>query len=536
MNASSRRFTPLTVLTALTMTATAADHTIRPGPSAIAQAIASAAEGDVLVLQPGVYRERVRIEKQLTLRAMPGAIVEGAEELRADWKPDGDGIFTASQKSRPDGLLVDGRFIAEIRFDRAQTKGEWHWRTLLATGPPLSGFTQIRALWMYHPQEQRIYVRFENGTSPEKRAMASVPSNEPLLTIAKASGVVVDGVNFVQGATAVSITDGASDAVVRRCTVTSYEGTGIVLTGGAARCTVEDCTITRGALEEWQPSAEHSRPNYEIWKIHKDVGRYDRVGIEIIRAGAGNRILRNNLDRTFDGICLGDYKTESLDKPLTDPAHGRGTEIAENVIENTRDSGIELGTGCTDVNVHHNVLRRTHGGLRFKVPRIGPVFIHHNRLIDGAPFNIWFSMDASPAEGYVYHNTIVRGNTAVVVFSSFNAKREFGGPKWHFLNNLVLTKEGFFDGYRNTPAPDFTATHNVVTGARMPWPGDKSRDIGSRYGVAIQHDANGKPAIGSAASNAGLDASTYFHGKPLPGCERGYFKGEAPDAGADEVE
>ena len=536
MSTAALRIVSLTIFAALGLFAQAAEIVVRPGSSAIGQAIGRAAEGDVLVLEPGLYRERVRIEKRLTLRALPGAIVDGAEALRADWKAEGDGVFTAAQKSRPEGLLVDGRFVAEVRYDRAQTKGEWHWRTLLAKGPPLSAFTQIRALWMYHPEEQRIYVRLEHGVSPEKLALACVPSGEPLLTIAKTSGVTVEGLTFAHGATAVAITDGATEAIVRRCNVISYEGTGIVLTGGAARCTVEDCTITRGAFEEWQPSAEHSRPNYEIWRIHKEVGRSDRVGIEIIRAGADNKILRNKLDRTFDGICLGDYKTESLDKLLTDPAHGRGTEIAENVIENTRDSGIELGVGCTDVNVHHNVLRRTHGGLRFKVPRIGPVFIHHNRLIDGAPFNIWFSMDASPAEGYVYHNTIVGGTTAAVVFSSFNARRDFGAPKWHFLNNLVLTKEGFFDGYRNTPAPDFTATHNVVTGARMPWPGDKSRDIGSRYEVAIPCDANGKPAPGSAAANAGLDASTYLHGKPLPGCEPGYFKGKAPDAGADEVE
>ena len=61
------------------------------------------------------------------------------------------------------------------------------------------------------------------------------------------------------------------------------------------------------------------------------------------------------------------------------------------------------------MRVHHNVLRKTHGGLRFKLPRIGPVFIYRNVLIDGTPFNIWYSMDDSPAEGYVYHNTIVGG-------------------------------------------------------------------------------------------------------------------------------
>jgi hypothetical protein len=527
------------VLIILTATVPAAEIAVKPGTSAIAEAVSRAANGDTLVLQPGVYREHVRIEKRLTLRASPGAVMDGAADLRAEWSPAGAGlenVFTTPLKTRPDGLLADGRFIAELRFDRAQSAGDWHWRTLLAKGPPLSGFTQIRALWMYHPKEQRIYARFENGAAPDRLALSWLPSAAPLLTITKASGVVVEGITFAHGSSAVVLTDGATDAVVRRCKVTSYEGTGIVLTGGAARCTVEDCEIARGSFEEWQPSLEHNRANYEIWKIHKDTGRQDRVGIEIIRAGAGNKILRNKLDRTFDGICLADYKTESLDKPLTDPDHGRDTEIAGNIIENTRDSGIELGVGCTNVNVHHNTLRRTHGGLRFKVPRIGPVFIHHNRLIDGAPFGIWFSMDASPAEGYVYHNTIVGGYCAALVFSSFNSKRDFGAPQWHFLNNLVLSKEGFFDGYRNTPAPDFTAAHNVTTGERMPWPRDKTRDRGSLYGVKITHDADGRPAPGSAAADAGLDLSTYLKGKPLPGCEQGHFKGKAPDAGADEIE
>ena len=363
---------------------------------------------------------------------------------------------------------------------------------------------------MYHPGEKKIYARFENKASPDELALSWLPSGKALLTIAKASGVVVDGVVFAHGSTAIVITDQAADVVVRRCKVNSYEGAGIVLTGRASHCTVEDCEITRGAFEGWQPSAGHDRANYEIWRIHKDVGRYDRVGIELFRAGAGNRIVRNRLDRVFDGICLGDSSCESLDKPLPDPEHGRGTEIAENVIENTRDSGIELGVGCVDVNVHHNTLRRTHGGLRFKVPRIGPVFIHHNRLIDGAPFNIWFSMDASPAEGYVYHNTIIGGGSAALVFSSFNAKRDFGAPKWHFLNKPVLNKEGFFEGSRGTPAADFTASHNVT-------------------------DAEGKLAPGSAARDAGIDLSTYRNGQPLPGCETGYFKGKAPDAGADEA-
>jgi hypothetical protein len=497
----------------LLSTVSGAELSVSPGDQALAKAIDRAEEGDTLSVQPGVYRETIRIEKSLTLRALPGAVLDGATQFRAEWSTSGDGVFTTPLKKRPFGLLADGKFIAEIRYDRAKGKGDWNWQTLLSKGPPLSGFEQIRALWMYHPDEGKLYARFEGGAAPAGLSLHIVQSDAALLTVAKASGVVVEGFTFAHGSEAIVVEGGAAGTIIRHCKITSFERTGVVITGAASGCTVEDCDITRGALEEWQPSAEHSRPNYEIWRIHKEVGLYDRVGIELFRAGSDNRILRNHLDRVFDGICVGDYKCESLDKPLTDPDHGRGTEIAANVIENTRDSGIELGVGCIDVNVHHNTLRRTHGGLRFKVPRIGPVFIHHNRLMDGSPFNIWFSMDASLAEGYVYHNTINGGGSAALAFSSFNAQRDFAAPKWHFVNNLVISKEGFFEQRPKTPKPDFEASHNVVT-----------------QGLA----GTDEPPGNSAAVDAGLDLSTYRAGQPLPGCEPGYFKGKAPDAGADE--
>ncbi|MGV3659330.1 MAG: right-handed parallel beta-helix repeat-containing protein [Prosthecobacter sp.] len=504
---ASRRVTLLSLAVLSWTTATAAELQVQPGDESLAKAIAGAQENDTLVLQPGVYRERVRVDKTLTLRGEKGAMLDGSSALKAEWSVvDGmSGVFTAPSEKRPEGLLVDGKFIAEIRFDRAEESGEWNWRTLLAQGTPLSKFEQVRALWMYHPKEKTIYLRLENGGSPAKAKLSAVMSGKALIEIA-APGVVVEGLSLAAGVDALALREGAKDCVIRRCKVTSYEGTGIMITGGASNCAVEECEITRGALEEWQPTEKNRRENYEIWRIHKDVGKYDRVGIELNRAGVGNRILRNKIDRTFDGICLGDYRAESLDKPAADPDHGRGTEIAANIIENTRDSGIELGVGCVDVNVHHNTLRRTHGGLRFKVPRVGPVFVHHNHLIDGTPFNIWFSMDAAPAEGYIYHNTIKGGADAAFVYSSFNANRDFATPKWHLLNNLALgVKDGFFDQRKGTPPRDFTESHNVTT--------DDS----------------------SAATDAGLDLSTYRKGRPLPGCEPGYFKGKAPDAGADEV-
>lgn len=524
---------------AFTYAGQAAEITVKPGPGVLEAAIEKAQAGDVLTLAPGIWRAHAELTKPLTLKGSPGTVLDGSEPFSAPWTPEGDsGIYVTSLKKRPYGLLVDGKFIAEVRLDRAKEKGDWHWRTLLEKGTPLSGFDQIRALWVYHAKEQKLYARFENKTAPQDLKLALVTTTDPLIHVTQTRDVKIEGLEFRGGFRAVHFDEGATECTLSRCRITSYESEGVWLTDGASRCVVEDCDITRGSLEDWAPSREHSRANYEIWRIHKDVGNYDRVGIDLTRAGAGNRLLRNHLHRTFDGITVGDSDAESLDIPLPDPNHGRDTEIAENLIEDTRDSGIELGVGAINVQVHHNTLLRTHGGLRFKLPRIGPVFIHHNRLINGSPFNIWFSMDSSPAEGYVYHNTIVGGDPAVVL-SSFNSEkfRDFTAPKWHFVNNLVLGKEGFFERYRKAPEADFITSHNVSAHDNRPWPNQPEKDPGSLYNVTIDHDPKtGRPAPSSPATDAGLDLSTYWNGKPLPGCEPGSFKGKAPDAGADEVE
>jgi hypothetical protein len=182
------------------------------------------------------------------------------------------------------------------------------------------------------------------------------------------------------------------------------------------------------------------------------------------------------------------------------------------------------------------VLRKTHGGLRFKLPRIGPVFIYRNVLIDGTPFNIWYSMDDSPAEGYVYHNTIVGGD-AGLIYSSFETPHGIGAPRWHYLNNLVIAKGGFFQNWTKGVPVNFTADYNLVVGGGKPYPDDPGRDRHSRYlaSLSIAPGFPPRPERDGALVDAGMDLSTYLHGKPLPGCERGYFRGKGPDIGAVEI-
>ncbi len=508
----------------------------KPGSAPISKAVKQASAGDVIILEPGIYREHVIINKSLTLRGLPGAIMNGAKRSTLAWRQADDlpGVYVASAKKRIKGLLVDGKFIAEIRSTRTTKAGDWHWKKLLSKGPPRSAFKEILGLWMYDPESQQIYARFPNAQDPKNLQLSFFTTSSPMIYIDGAKEVIIENLTFEQCSSAIRIERQAQRCVVRQCRITSFESTGIMLSGNASHCLIEACDITRGSLEEWSPSLQRDKANYEIWQIHKIAGNYDRNAIVLFRAGPSNKIINNHLHRVFDGISLGDYQVESLDIPLQDPDHGRDTEIANNLIEHTRDSGIELGAACINVEVHHNLLRQTHGGLRFKLPRIGPIYIHHNRLIDGAPFNIWFSMDASPAEAYVYHNTVVGGREFLLP-TGFTNKRDFLAPRWHFLNNLSLKNSGFCKAAK-TRSLDFTATGNVSSGSTSPWPLDDAKNKNNLYSVAIAHDSIGKPLGGSAAIDKGIDLSTYLKGKSLPGCESGYFKGKAPDAGADEIE
>ncbi|TLD69448.1 hypothetical protein FEM03_17550 [Phragmitibacter flavus] len=487
---------------------------LRPSTSSktkiLQPAIDAANPRDTLILAPGIYFETITINKPLTLLGQPGAILDGSKPITTPWTPAPDlpHVYTTPCKHRPAGLLFQDKFIAALDFDRAQKPGDWHWQTLLKNGPPLSQFTQIRALYIYHPREKLIYLRLPDNVTPSDTNLAIVPNDAPLITIENTQNVQIKDLSLRHSATSIHLQN-STDSTIEKCQITSYEETGILLTNNTSRCTIHNNQITRGALEEWQPPLTDDKPNYEIWRIHKDTGYYDRVAINLFRAGTANRILLNNIDRVFDGINVGDYSVETLGKPLTNPDHGRDTEIAHNLIENTRDSAIELGGGCINVNVHHNTLRRTHGGLRFKTPRIGPVFIHHNQLIDGSPFNIWFSMDSSPAEGFLYHNTITGKNPAVSILIH-KPTEKFTTPNWHFINNLILTKEGIYKS-RSKGLPDDLqiSDHNLI---QPPAPIDQPLE---------------------AAIDTGTDLSILFKGK-LPDTQPTTFKGKSPDMGASE--
>ena len=520
------------------------------GAAVIGPVIRAASPGTVIRLRKGVYRERIVLDKTITLAGDEGAVLDPSEPLAAAWEPApafGPGVFRAAAARKPATLFIDGKILAEVDSGRMETavEGPWFWKSLLAGGTPKTGFRYIRGLWLYRHEERAIFVHLEGDAGPAEHTWSAVWDRGPVVILRNARDATIRGLTLSHASTGAYLGTGCVRCAVIHCIISGWDKNGVVLRDGAAESLVEGNEIFRDSYEDLTPQtvpragggAEVSREWYEVWQIHKLAGLYDRVGISITLTGSGNRLHANRIHDVFDGIDLGEGEIESLDSPPVNPAHDRDAEIWDNVIERAGDSGIEVGGPAVNVRIHHNVLRRTHGGLRYKLPRIGPVFIYRNVLIDGAPNNIWYSMDDSPAEGYVYHNTVVGGGGTGLRYGGWEQYHNIGAPHWHYLNNLFATPGGFFANRDARIPVNFTSDYNVVLGDARPYPGDPSRDAHSRY-VADVKLAPGFPPVplpDSPAIDAGLDLSTYFHGRPLPGCEPGYYKGKAPDAGAFEV-
>ncbi len=487
----------IAVLFALAVAARA-ETVVGPG-GAIGAAIEAAAPGSVIRIRKGVYREYLRITKPVSLVGEEGAVIDPSEPLPVKWEAAaefGSGVYKAVLEREPAALYIDGQVLAQVDPKRrmAARPGPWNWRKLIAAGTPRTGFRMVRGLWLYLPEAKTALLHLENDAAPCGHRWSVVWTMDPVITIRETKDVKVSGLTVAHGSSGVYIVGGAERTVVEKCRIGPWDRYGVLVKDGAAGTLVEGNEIFRGSYESMTPQTEIKADGdmvispdwYEIWRVHKETGYFDRVGISLTLSGFGNRLHANHIHDVFDGIDLGEGEIETLSVPLADSSHDRGAEISGNVIERTGDSGMEVGGPAVDVRIHHNTLRQAHGGLRFKLPRVGPVFIYCNRLLDGRPFNIWYSMDASPAEGYVYNNTVI-GGRAGLMYHHWPKDRGYGAPRWHYVNNSFTTwRGGFLPEGREVPV-DFTWTSNVVKGE------------------------------GSKAVRF-VDLSSYFHGTPLPGC------------------
>ncbi|MFI6763802.1 right-handed parallel beta-helix repeat-containing protein [Micromonospora sp. NPDC050417] len=182
----------------------------------IAAALAAAGPGAVIAVQPGTYREQLRLSGDVTVVAEegPGTVtIDGG---------DGVAVFVGGGNVTLRGLSVRGGAadLPAVQVGRG---------TLHAIGCAVTG----RGIVAVHVPGGRVEMRDCQVSNPEGAGFL----------FDRDAGGTVSATTVRETGSAGAVIVGGADPVLRGCTFTDIRGTGVLCTRGG-RGTIEDCEIT----------------------------------------------------------------------------------------------------------------------------------------------------------------------------------------------------------------------------------------------------------------------------------------------------
>jgi hypothetical protein len=512
----------------------------------VQEALDRAEAGDTVHVRPGVYRERVSFRRggsygrPVTLEGEPGAVLDGSEPVALHWEPRADiasGVYAAHVSFFAFTVIAEGKLVTaldERRVDPAkQQDPKWQWPSIFnnGVGPTRrdtdSGWEGVKALAMYRHKEQELLIRFQGDLDPRAMAITAAP-REPVVRISGANRCVVRGLSLRNAAYGVYI-EKSLGSVVERCTIGPADF-GVAMRTGADRCTVRFNEIFMNPYAGASPKLKGSWDN---WLAHKEGGFYDRTGVTMISTRGGHQIHDNFIHDHWDGIE--DYLER--EEYHYDP----NLNVHHNLIRDCSDDGLEPNGAEVNCQWHDNIVEGCICGFRIKAPRIGPLYAYRNIFFDNEEDyrNFGGGDPMLPASVYVYQNTSVADDAM-----NHLEITGIGTPNYHFYNNLFWCRRAQYVS-PTSPPPNWAADYNVYVcrGDHLRWVDTKQAVLDRGQDLHSQWIESGPPGFvdfahqdvrltaNSPARGRGADLSTLF-GKPLPGCQPGYYHGSAPDAGA----
>lgn len=497
-------------------------------PGAALRTIQHAADlaqaGDLVVIQPGVYRESVTVHGSGTA-AQPivfrgngaGAILDGADAAIAagvTWTPAAGGTW-----SRVTGFET-GHVVTEAgRLYRYGSVGDLQG---LAAGAP-GGFY------------------FDGTTLYLKFADASAPASHTVHVARLEDGFYVNGLAYVR----------IENLEIRHYGSGDY-GKGVYLRF-SSDCAVRSCRIHEvGSAGVWVKGGErHLVENNEIWDTSifgwpwgetKGSSAENSAITFTDDVGRGNVVRRNAVHGTFNGIapCGSDAPPSGVTNE---------TDVYENVLYQHTDDGFEPEGYCSNLRLWGNRLQDVHMAFAVAPAAPGPLYIVRNvawrvgntrtSLQDGytasaIKINSGYPQPVGPL--LVYHNTFltdVPGTDAIALLnpgeSTFIRARNnvIVGTRYAFYKVNPVTWSGNGDDLYTTDASRLVS-----------WMGTRY-DTLAAFRAALGQEPNGlsaPPQLTSPASGnfAPLTGSPLIDaGVALAGINDSYT-GAGPDVGAVE--
>jgi hypothetical protein len=482
--------------------------------------------GDLILIEPGVYRESVTVptsgtaEHPIVYRGNgPGVILDGADEAIAagvSWQDDGAGVYSIITGFATGHVVTDaGRLYQYGSLTDLQTLG---------AGAP-GGF-------YYNSSEYRLFVKFSDGSHPESFHI-HVARRENGFYLDGRSHVRLENLeirHFGSGSYGKGVyLRYSSDCAVRLCKIHGIQKSGVWLKGGE-RHLIEDNEIWDTSIFNWPwgYSKSSSAENTAI-TFTDDIGR-------------GNVIRRNRIYGTFNGI--GPCGSSGPPAGMTNE-----TDLYENILYRHTDDAFEPEGYCANVRIWQNYIQDVHMAFAVAPATVGPTYILRNvtyrvgntrtSQIDGytasaLKINSGYSTPIGPL--YLYHNTFYTQSPNTDAVALLNP-----GESTFIMGRNNLMTGTRYALYKVNPVAldwDWDNLYTTDQSRFVKWEGNPYLDLAS-FQAATNQELNGLASVPKLADPANgdfrpaADSPLVDRGVVIAGINDNYH-GSAPDIGALE--
>ncbi len=482
-----------------------------------------AQSGDLIAIQPGVYRESVSVtssgtpSQPIVFRGVPGAILDGADATISGgvgWTSQGGGVY-----SRAIGFTT-GHVVTELgRLFRYNTLGELQ---VLGAGAP-GGFYFDGAT---------LYLRFADNSSPAGHTL-HVARLENGFELNGVSNVRLENLeirHYGSGDYGKGVyLRYASDCAVRGSNIHEVGSAGVWIKGGD-RHRVEDNQIWDTSIFGWP------------WDYTKGSSAENNAVVLTDAVGRGHVIRRNTIHGQFNGMG-----------PCGDTApvgFTTETDIYDNLLYQHTDDALEPEGYCANVRIWGNTIRDVHMAFAVAPAAPGPLFIVRNvawrvgntrtSQLDGytasaIKINSGYPQPVGPL--FLYHNTLMTDAATTDAVSLLNPGQS---TFIRLRNNLLMGTRYVLEKVNpvvwNGDWNDFYTTDPARF---VRWMGAPYGTLAA-YRAGLGQELNGISAPPQLVDPAGgvfrpaLGSPLIDRGVALPGINDGW-EGTAPDIGAIEL-
>ena len=481
--------------------------------------------GDLILVQPGVYREGVTVARSGTASqpivfrgSGPGVVLDGADAAIAAgvaWTASGRGVHARVTGFPTDHVVSEaGRLFRYASLEDLQALG---------AGAP-GGF---------HFDGVQLHVKLADGSSPASHTL-HVARHE--------NAVVLDGVSWVrvenleirhygsEGYGKGLYLRYATDCAVRGNRIHDVESAGVWVKGGE-RHRIEDNEIWDTSIFSWPwPLVKGSTAENNGVAFTDDLGR-------------GHEVRRNTIHGTFNGIGTGGWSA---------PPSGTTSEIDihDNVLYQHLDDAVEPEGYGSNVRIWSNRIRDVHMAFSVAPMFPGPVYLVRNLAWrfgstrtsqqDGYTASA-LKINNGYAETtgllYLYHNTFLTdapGTNALTLMTPGSARlirarnNVFAGTRYVLekVNTVPLDLDG--DLLHTTDAGRFVKWEGVAYSSLASLRAGKGQELsGMSFAPQLVNPSSGD--FTPAGRSPLVDRAVR-----LPGINDGYW-GRGPDVGAVEA-